>query len=142
MIALVKAAKTISLWGGYPSQCLAWDILFGSLVVVRINNKYLFIVWQRSHTIAILMRGQLPQQQPQNVQQAAQERHQDYSRYRTQKDAVQRAAQQSGQAAAAGRDTREMQKPMPITVEKKPRPNDPCPCGSGKKFKQCHGKGL
>ena len=93
-------------------------------------------------TIAILMRGQLPQQQPQNVQQAAQERHQDYSRYRTQKDAVQRAAQQSGQAAAAGRDTREMQKPMPITVEKKPRPNDPCPCGSGKKFKQCHGKGL
>ena len=93
-------------------------------------------------TIAILMRGQLPQQQPQNVQQAAQERHQDYSRYRTQKDAVQRAAQQSGQAAAAGRDAREMQKPMPITVEKKPRPNDPCPCGSGKKFKQCHGKGL
>ena len=93
-------------------------------------------------TIAILMRGQLPQQQPQNVQQAAQERHQDYSRYRTQKDAVQRAAQQSGQAAAAGRDTREMQKQMPITVEKKPRPNDPCPCGSGKKFKQCHGKGL
>ena len=93
-------------------------------------------------TIAILMRGQLPQQQPQNVQQAAQERHQDYSRYRTQKDAVQHAAQQSGQAAAAGRDTREMQKPMPITVEKKPRPNDPCPCGSGKKFKQCHGKGL
>jgi preprotein translocase subunit SecA len=25
-------------------------------------------------------------------------------------------------------------------VEKKPRPNDPCPCGSGKKYKQCHGK--
>ncbi|MBR4432146.1 MAG: SEC-C domain-containing protein, partial [Paludibacteraceae bacterium] len=24
--------------------------------------------------------------------------------------------------------------------EKKPRPNDPCPCGSGKKYKQCHGK--
>jgi preprotein translocase subunit SecA len=29
---------------------------------------------------------------------------------------------------------------MPITGTKAPRPNDPCPCGSGKKFKQCHGK--
>ncbi|MGN1240153.1 MAG: SEC-C metal-binding domain-containing protein [Paludibacteraceae bacterium] len=29
---------------------------------------------------------------------------------------------------------------MPIHVDKKPRPNDPCPCGSGKKYKQCHGK--
>lgn len=28
----------------------------------------------------------------------------------------------------------------PIIKEKKPRPNDPCPCGSGKKYKNCHGK--
>lgn len=92
--------------------------------------------------IAILLRGQIPQQQPQNVQQAAAQQRSDYSRYRTQKDAVQTAAQQSGMAQAAGRDTREMQRPEPIRVEKKPRPNDPCPCGSGKKYKQCHGKGL
>jgi preprotein translocase subunit SecA len=64
----------------------------------------------------------------------------DYSRYRTQKDAVQQAAQASGAAAAAGRDTRENTRPEPIHVDKKPRPNDPCPCGSGKKYKQCHGK--
>ena len=92
--------------------------------------------------VAILLRGQLPQQQPQNVQQAAAQQRSDYSRYRTQKDAVQSAAQASGMAQAAGRDTREMQRPEPIRVEKKPRPNDPCPCGSGKKYKQCHGKGL
>ena len=92
--------------------------------------------------IAILLRGQIPQQKPQNVQQAAAQQRSDYSRYRTQKDAVQSAAQQSGMAQAAGRDTREMQRPEPIRVEKKPRPNDPCPCGSGKKYKQCHGKGL
>ena len=92
--------------------------------------------------IAILLRGQIPQQQPQNVQQAAAQQRSDYSRYRTQKDAVQSAAQASGMAQAAGRDTREMQRPEPIRVEKKPRPNDPCPCGSGKKYKQCHGKGL
>ena len=92
--------------------------------------------------VAILLRGQLPQQQPQNVQQAAAQQRSDYSRYRTQKDAVQSAAHASGMAQAAGRDTREMQRPEPIRVEKKPRPNDPCPCGSGKKYKQCHGKGL
>ncbi len=92
--------------------------------------------------IAILLRGQIPQQQPQNVQQAAAQQRSDYSRYRTQKDAVASAAHASGQAAAAGRDTREMQRPEPIRVEKKPRPNDPCPCGSGKKYKQCHGRGL
>jgi preprotein translocase subunit SecA len=53
---------------------------------------------------------------------------------------VAQAAQASGHAAAAGRDTREQQRPEPLRVEKKPRPNDPCPCGSGKKYKQCHGK--
>ncbi len=90
--------------------------------------------------IAILLRGQIHEQQPDNVQQAQQQRRQDYSRYRTQKDAVQQAAQASGAAAAAGRDTRENARPEPIHVDKKPRPNDPCPCGSGKKYKQCHGK--
>ena len=29
---------------------------------------------------------------------------------------------------------------MPVRVEKAPGRNDPCPCGSGKKYKQCHGK--
>ena len=90
--------------------------------------------------IAILLRGQIHMSEPDNVQQAQQQRRMDYSRYRTQKDAVQQAAQASGAAAAAGRDTRENARPEPIHVDKKPRPNDPCPCGSGKKYKQCHGK--
>ncbi len=90
--------------------------------------------------IAILLRGQIPTANPEEVRQAQEQRRQDYSRYRTQKDSVARAAQQSGQAAAAGRDTREVQRREPIHVEKKPRPNDPCPCGSGKKYKQCHGR--
>ncbi|MCQ2346119.1 MAG: preprotein translocase subunit SecA [Paludibacteraceae bacterium] len=90
--------------------------------------------------IAILLRGQIHQQPAQNLQQAAAERRMDMSKYRTQKDSVQRAAQASGMAQAAGRDTREQQRPEPIHVEKKPRPNDPCPCGSGKKYKVCHGR--
>ena len=28
----------------------------------------------------------------------------------------------------------------PVRVEKKVGRNDPCPCGSGKKYKNCHGK--
>ncbi|MBC8321096.1 MAG: preprotein translocase subunit SecA [Bacteroidetes bacterium] len=39
-------------------------------------------------------------------------------------------------------DTQERQKPQPVKVEKKVGRNDPCPCGSGKKYKQCHGKIL
>jgi preprotein translocase subunit SecA len=91
-------------------------------------------------TISILFRGQIPNRDPEDVRQAHAHQRQDYSRYRTQKDAVARAAAASGQAAAASRDTREQQRPEPLRVEKKPRPNDPCPCGSGKKYKQCHGK--
>ncbi len=90
--------------------------------------------------ISILLRGQIHQQEPDRVQQAQQHRRHDYSRYRTQKDTVQQAAAASGAAAAAAHDTRAQQRPEPIHVEKKPRPNDPCPCGSGKKYKQCHGK--
>jgi preprotein translocase subunit SecA len=91
-------------------------------------------------TISILLRGQIPNRDPEEVRQAHTPQRQDYSRYRAQKDAVARAAAASGQAAAASRDTREQQRPEPLRVEKKPRPNDPCPCGSGKKYKQCHGK--
>lgn len=41
-----------------------------------------------------------------------------------------------------GQNTQERQKPQPVHVEKKVGRNDPCPCGSGKKYKNCHGRGL
>lgn len=41
-----------------------------------------------------------------------------------------------------GQQTQERQKPQPIHVEKKVGRNDPCPCGSGKKYKNCHGRNL
>ncbi|MBQ6764336.1 MAG: preprotein translocase subunit SecA [Paludibacteraceae bacterium] len=113
------------------------------LLIYKLESFHIFesmLNTLNRRAIAILLRGQIHQQEPDRVQQAQQQRRQDYSRYRTQKDAVQAAAQASGMAAAAGRDTREQQRPEPIHVDKKPRPNDPCPCGSGKKYKQCHGK--
>ena len=113
------------------------------LLIYKLESFHIFesmLNTLNRRAIAILLRGQIHQQEPDRVQQAQQQRRQDYSRYRTQKDAVQAAAQASGMAAAAGRDTREQQRPEPIHVDKKPRPNDPCPCGSGKKYKQCHGR--
>ena len=38
-------------------------------------------------------------------------------------------------------NTQERSRPQPVKVEKKVGRNDPCPCGSGKKFKHCHGAG-
>jgi len=45
------------------------------------------------------------------------------------------------QQAAANRDTREAKR-EPIRVQKTVGRNDPCPCGSGKKFKNCHGRNV
>ena len=116
------------------------------LVIYKIEARHLFngmVAALNRRIMSILFRGQIPMQDPADVRQAQAERRTDMSRYRTQKDAVQRAAQASGQAAAAARDTREMQRTEPIRrTEPKIRPNDPCPCGSGKKYKQCHGKAL
>ena len=113
------------------------------LLIYKLESFHIFadmLARLNRRAIAILLRGQIYTQDPDNVQQAQQQRRQDYSRYRTQKDAVQQAAQASGMAQAAGRDTRDQQRPEPIHADKKPRPNDPCPCGSGKKYKQCHGR--
>ncbi len=82
--------------------------------------------------LSILMRGQLPMREPEQVR-AAQQHRQDYSKYKTQKDEAARNNDPSKQ------DTRERQRPEPIRVEKKVGRNEPCPCGSGKKYKNCHG---
>ena len=50
--------------------------------------------------------------------------------------------QASRMQAAAQAGQQEQQKPMPMHAEKKAGRNDPCPCGSGKKYKNCHGKGM
>ena len=91
---------------------------------------------------SFLMRGQIPVLQQQGpVQEAAPVEHQQ--RFNEQKANFDEA--EEAQRQAANQDTREEgQQPhhTPIVREKLPRPNDPCPCGSGKKFKNCHGRGL
>ncbi len=46
------------------------------------------------------------------------------------------------QRKAASAPQGERPKPMPMRAQPKVGRNDPCPCGSGKKYKNCHGKSL
>ena len=101
-------------------------------MVNKINNQ----------TVSILMRGQIPvqeapeQAQRVEVREAAPERRQDLSKYREQKQDLNDPNQQ----VAAQQDTREAVKREPVRAEKTVGRNDPCPCGSGKKYKNCHGR--
>lgn len=92
-------------------------------------------------TTSILMRGQIPVQEREqtNVKVAPDpKRNSQQRRYSENKAELGDPNQQ----AAAQRDTRENAKREPIRVEKTVGRNDPCPCGSGKKFKNCHGKNI
>ena len=53
---------------------------------------------------------------------------------------TQRAALAGAQRMPSPQGPRQ-QPTQPVRVEKKVGRNDPCPCGSGKKYKQCHGAG-
>ena len=106
-------------------------------MVNRINND----------TVATLMRAQIPGRDPNEVQEAAPEQTKPRQQYTETKvnaqDGTNEMEDPSAAAAAeaARRDTRQ-QVTQPIVKEKMPNRNDPCPCGSGKKFKNCHGKGI
>jgi preprotein translocase subunit SecA len=96
-------------------------------MVERINNE----------TISVLMRAQIPMIQQQPVQQAAPEMPAPRQQYKETKEDL----SDPNQRAAAERDTREVRR-EPFRAEKVVGRNDPCPCGSGKKYKNCHGRGL
>ena len=112
------------------------------LLIFKLESAKLFdsMVNEMNNRISsILTRGQIPELQHEDVQEAAPEEHspQNYSEH---KDDLNDTAQQ----AAANHDTRENADAnrTPYVADKLPGRNDPCPCGSGKKFKNCHGRGL
>ncbi len=90
---------------------------------------------------SILTRGQIPELQ-QQIQEAAPEQRTQRQQYTESKQQIgEEQLTDPNQAAAAQHDTRAQQR-TPIIKDKLPGRNDPCPCGSGKKFKNCHGKGI
>ena len=117
------------------------------LVIFKLESAKLFddMVDEMNNRIAsILMRGQIPDIQQEQVREAAPE--QRSQRYNEQKaDLQEEQLVDRHQQAAAQHDTRETAQQInrvPIRKDKMPGPNDPCPCGSGKKFKKCHGRGI
>ena len=137
------------------------------LLIYKLESYNLFknmVDTMNRKTVAILMRGQIPvrevseeerkeiearraamqaqalaqqaaaiqaaaeERQRIQIEQAKEEEREDMSRYR---------AEKPGMDGGESHVTRE-----PIRSEKRVGRNDPCPCGSGKKYKNCHGQGL
>jgi preprotein translocase subunit SecA len=88
--------------------------------------------------VSFLFRGGIPQQQqPDEIREAKPEPRTDFKNIKTSK-----AELVNESNGVPMDDTRELQKASPVRVEQKIGRNDPCPCGSGKKYKNCHGVGM
>ncbi len=87
--------------------------------------------------VGLLFKGIIPNQGQDPVREARPQPKQDLSKLKISKPEL---VQQANGVPMD--DTRELQRSQPIRVEQKIGRNDPCPCGSGKKYKACHGVGL
>ena len=111
------------------------------LLVFKLESVKLFdnmVNEMNDRITSLLMRAQLHVEQ--QVQEAAPEVHQQQQYTESKEDLDEQA-----QRTARQQDTRESAAPQnrtPVMKEHMPRRNDPCPCGSGKKFKDCHGRGI
>lgn len=121
------------------------------LVIYKVESFHLFeqmLNQLNAKSMSALMRGQiyLREPEPENneqedkqpsapVKEAGNEMPNDYSKYTANKPSL--PGEQENRAASAGAS--EKPKQMPAKAELKVGRNDPCPCGSGKKFKNCHG---
>jgi preprotein translocase subunit SecA len=114
------------------------------LLIFKLESVKLFdnmVNTMNNRSVSILMRAQIPEMQ--QVQEAAPEEHTQRQQYTESKQSLtQEQMTDPNQAAAAAQDTRAQQPRTPLIKDKLPGRNDPCPCGSGKKFKNCHGRGL
>ena len=103
------------------------------IVVYKTESYNLFITMLENlskDVLAFLLRAQIylrQEQQPEDVVTEGHEKRSDMSRMQTSRsDMLTNSTEPKSNA--------------PIHVEKKVGRNDPCPCGSGKKYKNCHGK--
>ncbi len=81
------------------------------------------------NVVSTLVKGHIPLKSPDQVKEAQDKKKTDYSKYKT-----------SRPDSATGTDSQKKKTVQPIRKEKKVGRNDPCPCGSGKKYKNCHGR--
>ena len=110
------------------------------LLIFKLESAKLFddmINQINDRTVSIIMRAMIPELQIQGAPQQEMPRREQPRLQESRGELTDAGMQQ-----AAARDTRDRQPVQPIRRENLPGRNDPCPCGSGKKFKQCHGRNL
>ena len=116
------------------------------LLIFKLESVKLFdnmVNTMNNRAVTILTRAQIPELQNQEVKEAAPEQPTPRQQYTENKQSAnEEQLVDQNQQAAASHDTRAQQPRNPIMKDKLPGRNDPCPCGSGKKFKNCHGRGL
>ncbi len=131
------------------------------LVIYKVESFHLFenmLSNLNTKAVAALMRGQIHMRQQVPPQQSQPEEGEQQEAPRREADVKETQAQaptrynyrtskaelpgDPAQRQAATAPQGEQQKPMPAKAGLKIGRNDPCPCGSGKKYKNCHGKGL
>ncbi|MBN1185969.1 MAG: preprotein translocase subunit SecA [Bacteroidales bacterium] len=88
--------------------------------------------------VATLMKGRIPIRDSSGVKRAQAPKKLDMSQFSAKKSEYESDYSGSGEGGEGG--PKQPQKAQPVRVEKKVGRNDPCPCGSGKKYKACHGK--
>ena len=106
------------------------------LLIYKFESFELFktmITKVNKDVVSTLMKGHIPIQDPDQVKEAQRRRQVDMSKYRTSKSDF------SQYSSTGGGTPERNQKAEPVRVDKKVGRNDPCPCGSGKKYKMCHG---
>ena len=90
---------------------------------------------------SFLIRASLPVREETDMREARQPRN-DNRNMRESRSSDGATDTQRAMDQAARQQTGERPKPQPVHVEKKVGPNEPCPCGSGKKYKNCCGRNL
>jgi preprotein translocase subunit SecA len=113
------------------------------LVIFKIESNGLFdkmLDKNNKAIISTIMKGHIHVPDPENIQRApepSQQRQQNQKLQATKADANAPAQENSQQPQRP-----QQPKVQPVRAERKIGRNDPCPCGSGKKYKNCHGKNL
>ncbi len=101
------------------------------VVVYRLESYQLFSTMLEElnqDVLSFLFRAFIPLRDGSEAPRRAEERHTDMSRMQAQRNDLSTNGEQQART--------------PVKVEKRVGRNDPCPCGSGLKYKNCHGKGL
>ncbi|NSW46303.1 MAG: preprotein translocase subunit SecA [Bacteroidales bacterium] len=105
------------------------------LLIYKFEASELFkqmISLANKEIVALLTKGFIPMQDPNDVKEAKAPQKTDLSKLKTGREDI----------TSGGSNHAEERKLEPVRVEKKVGRNDPCPCGSGKKYKHCHGKNV